>query len=97
MNKAELIETIAAKTDLSRVAAGRVLNAMLDTIVESVSQHEDVKLAGFGVFKSTQRKARMGRNPRTGAPVTIPAATVPKFSVGEAFKNAANKHKSKRK
>lgn len=97
MNKSELIEAIAAKTDLSKVAAGRVLDVMLDTIVDCVSHHEDVKLVGFGVFRSTQRHARTGRNPRNGASVTIPAATVPKFSAGEAFKNAVNKHRSKRK
>lgn len=91
MNKSELIETIAKEADLSKAAAGRALESFLSTIVKSVSKKQDVQLIGFGTFKATQRAARTGKNPRTGAPIKIAAATVPKFSAGAAFKAAVNK------
>lgn len=93
MNKSELIETIAKEADLSKAAAGRALESLLSTIVQSVSKKQDVQLIGFGTFKATQRAARTGKNPRTGAPIKIAAATVPKFSAGAAFKAAVNKKK----
>lgn len=91
MNKAELIEAIAHETDMTKAAAGRALNAVLETIVKAVAKKEDVQLIGFGTFKSTKRAARMGKNPRTGEAVKIAAASVPKFSAGAAFKSAVNK------
>ena len=91
MNKAELIEAIAQHTDMSRAAAGRALNAVLETIVKAVAKKQDVQLIGFGTFKSIKRAARMGKNPRTGEAVKIAAASVPKFSAGAAFKAAVNK------
>ncbi len=93
MNKSELIETIAKEADLSKAAAGRALESLLSTIVKSVSKKQDVQLIGFGTFKATRRAARTGKNPRTGAPIKIAAATVPKFSAGAAFKAAVNKKK----
>lgn len=91
MNKAELIEAIAHDTDMSKAAAGRALNAVLETIVKAVAKKQDVQLMGFGTFKSAKRTARVGKNPRTGEAVKIAAATVPKFSAGAAFKAAVNK------
>lgn len=91
MNKAELIEAITHETDMTKAAAGRALNAVLETIVKAVAKKEDVQLIGFGTFKSTKRAARMGKNPRTGEAVKIAAAIVPKFSAGAAFKSAVNK------
>ncbi len=93
MKKSELIEAIAHNTDLSKAAAGRVLNAVLDTIVKAVAKKQDVQLIGFGTFKAAKRAARTGKNPRTGEPVKIAAATVPKFTAGAAFKAAVNKKK----
>ncbi len=93
MNKSELIETIAKEADLSKAAAGRALESLLTTIVKSVSKKQDVQLIGFGTFKATRRAARTGKNPRTGAPIKIAAATVPKFSAGASFKAAVNKKK----
>ena len=93
MNKSELIETIAKEADLSKAAAGRALESLLSTIVKSVSKKQDVQLIGFGTFKATRRAARTGKNPRTGAPIKIAAATVPKFSAGASFKAAVNKMK----
>lgn len=93
MNKSELIETIAKEADLSKAAAGRALESLLTTIVKSVSKKQDVQLIGFGTFKATRRAARTGKNPRTGAPIKIAAATVPKFSAGASFNAAVNKKK----
>jgi len=93
VNKSELIETIAKEADLSKAAAGRALESLLSTIVKSVSKKQDVQLIGFGTFKVTRRAARTGKNPRTGAPIKIAAATVPKFSAGASFKAAVNKKK----
>ncbi len=93
MNKTELIEALANETELSKAAAGRALNAVLDTIVQAVAKKQDVQLIGFGSFKAAKRAARTGKNPRTGEPVKIAAATVPRFSAGAAFKAAVNKKK----
>jgi nucleoid DNA-binding protein len=93
LNKTELIEALANETELSKAAAGRALNAVLDTIVQAVAKKQDVQLIGFGSFKAAKRTARTGKNPRTGAPVKIAAATVPRFSAGAAFKAAVNKKK----
>ncbi len=93
MNKSKLIEAIARETDLSKAAAGRALNAVLNTIIKVVAKKQDVQLIGFGTFKAAKRAARTGKNPRTGEPVKIAAATVPRFSAGAAFKAAVNKKK----
>ncbi|WP_430233750.1 HU family DNA-binding protein [Nitrosomonas communis] len=91
MNKTELIEQIAIRTNLTKADAGRSVNAMLDTIIETVSSGDDIVLPGFGSFKVTQRAAREGKNPRTGEKLLIAATTVPKFSAGATFKNAVSK------
>jgi len=93
LNKAELIEAIANETDLTKAGAARVLNALLDTVVKTVAKKQDVQLVGFGTFKAAKRAARTGKNPRTGEPLKIAAATVPRFSAGAAFKAAVNKKK----
>lgn len=93
MNKAELIEAIVKETELSKVGATRVLNAMIDTITKTVAKKQDVQLIGFGTFKAAKRAARTGKNPRTGEKLKIAAATVPKFSAGAGFKAAVNKKK----
>jgi len=93
LNKAELIKAIGKETDLTKAGAARVLNAALDTIVKTVAKRQDVQLIGFGTFKVAKRAARTGKNPRTGEAVKIPAATVPRFSAGAAFKAAVNKKK----
>lgn len=91
MNKSELIEALVKETDMSKAAAGRVLNALVDIITKTVAKKQDVQLIGFGTFKAAKRAARKGKNPRTGEPLKIAAATVPKFSAGAAFKAAVNK------
>ena len=93
MNKSELIEALSKETDMSKAAAGRALNALVDIITKTVAKKQDVQLIGFGTFKATKRTARKGKNPRTGEPLKIAAATMPKFSAGAAFKAAVNKKK----
>ncbi|MDJ0704144.1 MAG: HU family DNA-binding protein [Leptolyngbyaceae cyanobacterium MO_188.B28] len=86
MNKGELVEQIAEKTGYTKKEADHILTAMLESIVEAVSSGGKVTLVGFGSFESRQRKEREGRNPKTGETMIIPAATVPAFSAGKAFK-----------
>jgi len=93
VNKAELIEAIVKETELSKAAATRVLNTVIETITKTVAKKQDVQLIGFGTFKAAKRAARTGKNPRTGEKLKIAAATVPKFTAGAAFKSAVNKKK----
>jgi DNA-binding protein HU-beta len=93
VNKAELIEAIVKETELSKAAATRVLNTVIETITKTVAKKQDVQLIGFGTFKAAKRAARTGKNPRTGEKLKIAAATVPKFTAGAAFKAAVNKKK----
>ncbi|WNO03923.1 HU family DNA-binding protein [Rhodoferax mekongensis] len=93
MNKGELIEALAAKSELSKAAAGRTLDALIEIITAKVAKKEDVQLIGFGTFKAAKRAARTGKNPRTGEALKIAATTVPKFTPGAAFKAAVAKKK----
>ncbi|ERN43034.1 bacterial nucleoid DNA-binding protein [Rubidibacter lacunae KORDI 51-2] len=86
MNKGDLIDQIAEKTTVTKKQADAVLTAALDTIMEAVSDGEKVTLVGFGSFESRERKAREGRNPKTGDKMEIPATRVPAFSAGKSFK-----------
>jgi DNA-binding protein HU-beta len=86
MNKGELVDKIADKTDVTKKQADAVLTAILDSIMEAVSTDDKVTLVGFGSFESRKRQAKEGRNPRTGETMTIPATTVPVFSAGKLFK-----------
>jgi DNA-binding protein HU-beta len=98
MNKAELIESIAKEADLSKAAAGNVVDAVTAAIVKAVSKGDSVTLIGFGSFKSSKRAARTGRNPATGAAIKIAASTVPRFTAGATFKTAvAGKKAAKKK
>ncbi len=87
MNKAQLIETIANATDMTKVDVESVLNHALEAVKKSVKKGDDVTLIGFGTFTKSKRKARMGRNPQTGKEIKIPAMTVPKFRPGREFKD----------
>ncbi len=93
MNKTELIEALAHETEMSKAASGRAIEALLAIITKTVAKKEDVQLIGFGTFKANKRAARTGKNPRTGEPLKIAAATVPSFKAGAAFKAAVNKKK----
>ncbi len=87
MNKEQLVKAIAAETDVSQSVVTKILNAITDTIVETVADGDKVTLVGFGSFEPRPRKERNGKNPQTGEPLTIPATTVPVFSAGKAFKD----------
>ena len=95
MNKAELIEIAAKEADISKAAAGKALDGVINAIVKAVSKGDNVTLVGFGTFKSAKRAARTGKNPQTGASLKIPATTVPKFSAGSGFKAAVAGKKKK--
>ena len=90
MNKSELIEAIAASADIPKAAASRALDAMVDSVTESLKQGDSVSLVGFGTFSIKERAARTGRNPQTGQPIEISAAKVPSFKAGKALKDAVN-------
>lgn len=91
MNKTELIEEIAKKAELSKKDATAALGAFIDTVVATVAKKKNVQLVGFGTFEARKRKARTGKNPRTGETLKIAAATVPAFKAGKAFKDKVNK------
>ncbi|MFN6961287.1 MAG: HU family DNA-binding protein [Rhodocyclaceae bacterium] len=98
MNKSELIEATAKAADISKAAADRALTAAIDAVVKAVAKGDTVTLVGFGSFKPVKRAARTGKNPKTGAPLKIPATTVPKFTAGTSFKAAvAGKKAAKKK
>lgn len=88
MNKKELIEKIADGAGLKKADAERALKAFEDSIVEALKGGDKVTLVGFGTFAVSERKERKGRNPQTGAEITIPAKKAPKFVAGKLFKEA---------
>ena len=88
MNKAELIEHIASQADISKAAAARALEALIDGVTSTLNKNGSVSIVGFGTFAVTKRAARAGRNPRTGAAINIKAAKVPKFRAGKGLKDA---------
>lgn len=90
MNKSELIDAIAASADISKAAAGRALDAMIDSVTTALQDGDQVVLVGFGTFSVKERAARTGRNPQTGEPIQIPAAKIPSFKAGKALKDAVN-------
>ncbi len=91
MTKADLVAQIAAKADMSKTAAERSLNAMLESIQELLAEDGKLTLTGFGTFVAEAREERLGRNPRTGEPITIAASTVVRFRPGKLLKDALNK------
>nr|BFD66972.1 HU family DNA-binding protein [Bdellovibrio sp. HAGR004] len=90
MNKAQLVELVAEKTKTTKTQSEQILDATLEAIQEALKDGEEVKLVGFGTFTKTSRKARQGRNPKTGETVKIPSAYIPKFKPGKDLKDALN-------
>lgn len=97
MNKQELITAAAAKSELTKKDVEKALKALTESIVEAVAKKEKVQLIGFGTFEARSRKARTGKNPQTKEAIKIPAATVPAFKAGKAFKEAVNVKKKGKK
>ena len=92
MNKAELVASMAEKSNLTKKDAESALNAFMKTVEEVLSKGEKVQLVGFGTFEVRERKAREGRNPRNPEEViNIPASTAPVFKAGKALKESVNK------
>lgn len=90
MNKTDLIDAIASAADLSKADAGRALDAVIDSITDTLKKGDPVSLVGFGTFQVKHRAAREGRNPQTGATIQIKASNVPGFKAGKALKDAVN-------
>ena len=90
MNKAELIDAVASSADLSKASATEAVDAVVDTITESLRNGDSVTLVGFGTFEVRARAARTGRNPQTGEEIQIKASKAPAFKAGKALKDAVN-------
>ncbi len=90
MNKTQLIEAVAAKTELTKKQAEAAVNATIASVIDALKAGDKVQLVGFGTFEVKERAARTGRNPQTGATIEIAASKAPAFSAGKAFKDAVN-------
>lgn len=90
MNKTELIAAIAEKAGITKADAEKALNALTATVTETLAAGNKVQLVGFGTFEVSERAARTGRNPQTGAEMQIAACKAPKFKAGKALKDAVN-------
>lgn len=91
MNKTELIYTVCKKTGLPKNETELTISTVFDTIASSLASGEKVKLVNFGTFEVKERHKRVGRNPRTGGPVEIPASRLASFKAGKALKEAITK------
>jgi DNA-binding protein HU-beta len=90
MNKAELINAVAAAADVSKKDAEAVIVATVDAITQALSEGERVQLVGFGSFEVKNRAERLGRNPQTGESVAIPPSKSPVFKASKSLKDAVN-------
>ncbi len=88
MNKTELIEAMAEAGEISKAAAGRALDGLVQAITDALKEGDQVTLIGFGTFAVRERAARSGRNPQTGEQIEIKASKVPGFKAGKALKDA---------
>lgn len=90
MNKTQLVDKIASSADISKASAGRVLDAFIEAVGDTLQSGDQVALVGFGTFSVRTRAARTGRNPKTGEEIQIAEAKVPAFKAGKALKDACN-------
>jgi len=88
VNRNDLVEAVAANTNMSKADAATAVDAVIDAITAALKSGNEVRLAGFGTFVVTQRAASEGRNPRTGEKIQIPASKQPKFRAGKGLKEA---------
>ena len=88
MTKAELIAAVAEDAGIKKSLAEKTLDVFIDTIAKAMKNGEKVALTGFGTFQCSQRKARTGRNPKTGKEINIPACSVPRFKPGNKLREA---------
>ena len=90
MNKSELIDAVASAADLSKADAGRAIDATVAAITDALSSGDSLSLVGFGTFSVSERKARTGRNPKTGESIEIAASKAAKFKAGKTLKDSLN-------
>ena len=90
MNKTELVAAISEKTELTKKDSEKALKDLIDVVAEELKKGEKVQLVGFGTFEVSERAARTGKNPQTGAEIKIAACKAPKFKAGKALKDAVN-------
>lgn len=91
MNKAELVQTMAKDTGLTQNDTEKALNAFIKIVGGELGKGGKVQLVGFGTFEVAERAARIGKNPRTGEEISIPACKAPKFKAGKALKDEVNR------
>lgn len=97
MNKADLIAQVAEEAGLTKVQAENAINSFTGAVSQSLADGDAVTLVGFGTFSVSERAARTGRNPQTGATLKIAARRVPKFTAGKALKESVDKPAKKKK
>lgn len=90
-NKTELVAKVAERAELKKSEAERAVNAFMETIEEALREGEKVSLVGFGTFEVRERAARKGRNPQTGAEISISASRVPAFKAGKSLKEVVDR------
>ena len=90
MNKAEFVSAVADAAELTKVDAGKAVEAVIDVITAALKKGDTVSLVGFGTFTARKRAERTGRNPRTGESIKIEASNNPTFKAGKALKDALN-------
>ena len=90
MNKNDLVASVSSNTGLSKADAAKAVDGVFGTVTGALKQGDDVRLVGFGTFSVVNRKASVGRNPRTGATIQIPASRQPKFKAGKGLKQSVN-------
>ena len=90
MNKTELVAAMSEKSELTKKDSEKALKAFTDVVAEELKKGEKIQLVGFGTFEVSERAARTGRNPQTGAEMTIAASKAPKFKAGKALKDSLN-------
>ena len=88
MNKTELVDAVATKSELTKQDSKKAVDALFETISNTLAKEEKIQLIGFGTFEVRERAARTGRNPQTGEEMTIPASKVPAFKPGKELKAA---------
>ncbi|NLI68763.1 MAG: HU family DNA-binding protein [Bacilli bacterium] len=91
MNKTDLINAVAEKSELSKKDAAKAVDAVFETVMDSLAKGEKVQIIGFGNFEVRERAARKGRNPQTGEEIEIPASKVPAFKAGKALRDAVRR------
>jgi len=91
MNKTELIEAIASKTEMTKTDVDKVVSSLVEVVTDALANGDKVSLKGFGNFEVRNRDARTGRNPRTGETMEIAASKAPAFKASSALKKAVNK------